>query len=108
MLPGFHPAQDAFLLLRGQAGEVLQALQQLLLPRWRKFLKVRIFLKRLALLVGGQILVPAQPVTGMVPDNAFVANGFLLFFLRLALVVSFLPARPRHGALGKCRSDSQP
>jgi hypothetical protein len=77
------------------------------LPLRRKFLEIRIVLERLALLVGGKILVAAEPVTGVVLDDAFIAEGFFLFLLRLTLLVLSLPGRSRYGTLGKCRSGSQ-
>src|SRR6267378_2900853 len=102
---------------------MLQALQKLRLSLRREFLEIRIFLERLTLLIRGKILVAAEPVTGMVPDDAIVITcRFLLFFLRLsllvlflllgwllrwALIASWLHVRPGHGALSKCGSGSQ-
>ena len=57
VLPGLHAIENAVLLLRGQAAEMLQPLPQLLLPLRRKPLKLRIILEGIGLLTGREIFV---------------------------------------------------
>ena len=65
MFPGFHPIQHPLLLLRGETGEMLQSLPQLLLTLRRQTAECRIVAQGALLFSGRQILVPAQPVTSM-------------------------------------------
>jgi hypothetical protein len=65
VLPGFHPVEHAFLLLRRQAGEMLQPASQSRLLLRRKPAELGIVFERAALLRGRQILVAAEPVSGV-------------------------------------------
>ena len=65
VLPGFHAVEHPLLLLRWQAGEMLQpVLQSHLLLRWKPP-ELRIAFERAALLRGRQIFVAAEPVSGV-------------------------------------------
>jgi hypothetical protein len=52
VLPGFHAAEYALLLIRRQAGKILQALLQALLLLRGKLAKFRVVLKFATLLFG--------------------------------------------------------
>jgi len=65
VLPGFHAVEHALLLLRRQAGKMLQPLPQLRLLRRRKPAELRIVFERAALLRRRQILIAPEPVSGM-------------------------------------------
>ena len=65
VLPGLHAVEHAFLLLRRQAGKMLQSvLQPGLLLRWKPP-ELRIVFERAALLRGRQIFIAAKPVSGV-------------------------------------------
>jgi len=65
VLPGFHAVEHPLLLLRWQAGEMLQpVLQSHLLLRWKPP-ELRIAFERAALLRGRQIFIAAKPVSGV-------------------------------------------
>jgi hypothetical protein len=65
VLPGLHAVEHAFLLLRRQAGKMLQfVLQPGLLLRWKPP-ELRIVFERAALLRGRQIFIAAKPVSGV-------------------------------------------
>jgi len=65
VLPGFHAVEHALLLLRRQAGKILQPSVQLSLLRRRKSSELRIVFERAVLLRGWQIFIAAQPVSGV-------------------------------------------
>ncbi len=65
MLPRFHAGEHALLLLGRQAGEMLQAILQLPLLLRRKTAELGIVFQRSALLGGGEILIAAQPGSGV-------------------------------------------
>src|SRR5438270_8124666 len=63
MLPGFHAAQDALLLVGRKRIEFLQTLLEAVLTIGGKILKVRIVLEGLFLLLRRRVQVAAQPLT---------------------------------------------
>ena len=65
VLPGFHAVEHALLLLRRQAGKMLQPLPQLRLLLRGKPAELRIVFERAALLRRRQILIAAEPVSGV-------------------------------------------
>ena len=65
MLPGFHAAEHALLLLRRQAGKMLQLLLQPRLLLRREPAELGIVFQRATLLRGWEILVAAEPVSGV-------------------------------------------
>jgi hypothetical protein len=65
VLPGFHAVEHALLLLRRQAGKMLQPLPQLRLLLWGKLAELRIVFERAALLRRRKILIAAEPVSGV-------------------------------------------
>jgi len=65
VLPGFHAVEHALLLLRRQAGKMLQPVLQPGLLLRRKPPELRIVFERAALLRGRQIFIAAQPVSGV-------------------------------------------
>ena len=65
VLPGFHAVEHALLLLRRQAGKMLQPASQPRLLLRRKPAELRIVFERAALLRGRQILIAAEPVSGV-------------------------------------------
>ena len=76
VLPGLHAVEHAFLLLRRQAGKMLQfVLQPGLLLRWKPP-ELRIVFERAALLRGRQIFIAAKPVSG-VPGLVLRAMRFI-------------------------------
>jgi len=66
VLPGFHAIDNAVLLLRRQAVEVLQPPAQHLLSCGREMAELRIVFQRLLLLLGREIPVLLQPLPGVV------------------------------------------
>ena len=100
VLPGFHSVEHALLLLRRQAGKILQALQQSGLLLRRKPTELRIIFQRVPLLCGRQIFITAQPVPG-VPRLVLWRMGFIrtagtgtTFFLKvMPLPVRMLRSR---------------
>ncbi len=66
VFPGFHALQDAVLLLRRQAAETPQAFPQNLLPQRRKAAEQGIVFEGFLLLVGRQVFVAAQPLSGVI------------------------------------------
>src|ERR1700688_5009850 len=76
VLPGFHAVEHPLLLLRRQAGKMLQpALQPGLLLR-RKLPELRIVFECAALLCRREILIAAEPVSG-VPGLVLRAMRFI-------------------------------
>jgi len=65
VLPGFHAAEHALLLLRRQAGKMLQPVLQPRLLLRGKLAELRIVFERAALLRGRQIFIAAEPVSGV-------------------------------------------
>jgi len=65
VLPGLHAVKHPLLLLPRQAGKMLQPLLQAGLLLRRKFSELRIVFERAALLARRQILIAAEPVSGM-------------------------------------------
>ena len=87
MLPGFHVAQNALLLLRRKTGKVAQALAQLLLPLRREAAEMRVALQGALLFRGWQIFVAAQPVASVAaPRPGMALPGMRR--LRLLLVAA--------------------
>ena len=65
VLPCFHALEHVLLLLWRQTGKTLQPLLQLGLSLRRKPAELRIIFERPALLRGRQILIAAEPVSGV-------------------------------------------
>ena len=65
VLPGFHAVEHAFLLLRRETGKMLQPVSQPGLLLRRKPTELWIVFERTALLRGRQILIAAEPVSGV-------------------------------------------
>jgi hypothetical protein len=65
VLPGFHAVEHPLLLLRGQAGKMLQPVLQSHLLLRRKPSELRIIFESAVLLRGRQIFIAAKPVSGV-------------------------------------------
>jgi hypothetical protein len=65
VLPGFHALQDAVLLLLREAAETQQPFPQDLLPGRRKVAELGIVVESFLLLIGRQVLVTAEPLSGV-------------------------------------------
>ena len=65
VLPRLHAIQHAQLFVRREAREMLEPLQQELLPGWRQTPECGIILQGTFLFVGRQVFVATQPVAGM-------------------------------------------
>jgi len=107
VLPGFHAVEHAFLLLRRQAGKMLQPVLQPRLLLRRKPAKLWIVFERAALLRGRQVFIAAQPVSGVTglvlrrtdligADLIGAAGAGTTFFLKVVpLPVRILRSRMR-------------
>jgi hypothetical protein len=62
----FHLPQRAFALLWRKAVEFVQPVYQCCLAIRRQFLKIRLAFQKLLLLIGRQVFVLPEPVTGFV------------------------------------------
>jgi hypothetical protein len=105
VFPDFHAFEYAFLLLRGQAGKVLQPVLQACLLLRRQFSELCIVLEFAALLFRRQISIAAEPVASMarlvLRRMRFAGPSFIRtsgvrpnwvgasFFLKLALALLF-------------------
>jgi len=89
VLPGFHAVEHALLLLSRQAGEMLQPVLQPCLLLRGKPAELRIVFERAALLRGRQILIAAEPVSGVAGlvlwrmDLIGAAGGGTTFWLKV-------------------------
>jgi hypothetical protein len=120
VLPGFHAVEHSFLLLRRQAGKMLQPVLQSGLLLLRKPTELRIVFEGAVLLRGWQILIAAEPVAGVaglvLRRMELIGTAGTTFFLKVVpLPVGMLRLRMllgpafvlRISALGEQRRQQQ-